>query len=177
MKKIIFLLLISTSLFAQKNAGKDSSEVYSGLIFMSGAYAAIGDGASGYELGGEVFYTSRKFQAGIQGLLKLRNDKPDFQFCALGGRKVNFHKNCFAIFSGGFGCEFEKIEKTTLLYNPYPFVSGTETSTRSSQYWGGKMQFEIFEGTRNGAFGAFMNFFLAEDYQDFEIGLSWMPGM
>jgi hypothetical protein len=178
--KFIFPLLISFQLyglnsFANAVAEKDSLGINSGLIVMAGMYDPIQDPVDGYQFGGEVFGGSQKFQGAVQGFVKLHHDKPDFQVSGLVGRKINFKNENFGVFSIGGGCEFEKIVTSTLIYGYYGLATGIKTTERKTQYWGGKFQFEyFFKPHRSTTFGVFTDFFLGTDYQDFELGLSWM---
>jgi hypothetical protein len=90
---LLFFLLTGNALVAQK----DTSSLSSGVNLMGGAYFSAGDAVAGIQIGGELFFGWKKWQAEAQGFGKFRNDKPDYQHRMLshGSEKTCRHRPVF----------------------------------------------------------------------------------
>jgi hypothetical protein len=164
---LLFFLLSGNALVAQK----DTSSLSSGVNLVGGAYFSAGDAVAGIQIGGELFFGWKKWQAEAQGFGKFRNDKPDYQLTALFGRRTKTIGKLSAVFTAGIGCELEDRVITTPIYGNYGFLAGTKTTYIKGEYWGVKMQTEFFQHTSAFTVGEFLNFFAGNDYQDVELGV------
>ena len=179
-KKILLLLfpvlIAHTSparniFMTRDNPKNDSALFSSGVNIMGGGYYSVNDEILGYQVGGGLFFSWRKFQAEAQGFGKFRNDKADYQLAGLFGRKAEFSPKVFGVFSAGFGCELENMEISTPIYGNYGNIVGIKTSHMKGQYWGVKLQAEFFERTPGFTIGQFAGLFAGEDYMDAEFGI------